>query len=282
VPPQQAPEAQVAAGQMVPPQPAAPTAAGGGAAPPAQATPAAGQQPTPIGQVAMPMSRASAIVKAMTQPRMADGPPPWQGPQQALSQRLIDWQANKADRYTSDMLQRTETSAKAVVKALQSLETGPGANIMRKIGTEAAADPNGAAGVIEQMRPGGRHEALRNEYNTEHMKNPAFAKAVGAVRDAFGNYLLDRDALAVDFRRRGWNPADIDKRMESTDRAIAQGVERVPGRESGKSLTEELAETARKLAHDLIEKVKQVFSHVGPHQPPAPGQSQSPGISASP
>lgn len=250
---------------------------------PAQAQAQSQQVQQAAGTINIPMSAASRMLDRLTQGR-ADGPPPWQGVTQAVSDRLAPYQQAQADRYHKDLERSVEASGKAAVKALAALDTGPAADVMRKIGQEAAKDPNGATGVIEQMRPGGKHETLRNEFNAVFAQNNGFGTAFDRAKLAVTNYLEGRDVLAENYHRRGWHVGDMDEKLKPIDRAIAGVAERVPGRESGKSLTEELAKKAMEMAEALYEKVKQAFGRVQPgvsHEAGA-AASPSPSMSAAP
>ena len=238
-------------------------------------------QPQPAGSIPIPMSAASSLLNRLTQGH-ADGPPPWRGVAQALSDRLAPYQQAQADRLHRDLERSVEVSGKAAVKALAALDTGPAADVMRKIGQEAAKDPNGATGVIEQMRPGGKHETLRNELNTVFAQDKGFAAAFDRSKAALGQYLESRDGLEDNYRRRGWNVADLDRKLGDTDRAIAGVAERTPGRESGKSLSEELAKKAAELAEALYEKVRAAFGKIQSAMSPEANHAASPSPSMSP
>ena len=150
---------------------------------------------------------------------------------------------------------------------------------MRKIEGVGATDPNGVAGVIEQMRPGGRHETLRNEFNSVFAQDRGFAAAFDKAKGALAAYVTQRAVVEADYGRRGWNPADLDAKFSDLDKAVVAGAERVPGQESGKSMTAELAEKARVLAHQLFEKVRQVINRVVPQHP---AQASAPQMAMSP
>lgn len=241
------------------------------------------QQPQPAGTITIPMSAASRMLNRLMDGQ-TNGPPPWRGLASALSDRLAPYQQAQADRYHRDLERSVEVSGKAAVKALTALVTGPAADVMRKIGQEAARDPNGATGVIEQMRPGGKHEALRNEYNAVFARDNSFGADFDRSKVALTNYLDGRNALEENYHRRGWPAGDLDEKLKDIDRAIAGVAERVPGRESGKSLSEELAKKAMELAEALYQKIRRAFgkiqSTVSPEATAA--ASSSPSMSPAP
>ena len=102
-----------------------PPAAQPPAAPPMQSNniqPGPGQMVTGTVQTTQGAKILSAIA-----PSPNASPPPWSSVQQGLAQRLQDYAASRADRYTNDMIQRTEQSATAAVKALEGIKTGAAA-----------------------------------------------------------------------------------------------------------------------------------------------------------
>ena len=63
-------------------------------------------------------------------------------------------------------LRDAEKSGHAALDALEGFRTGEGADVMSRIQEAARSDPGGMAGVLSEMREGGRFADLRHNSTT--------------------------------------------------------------------------------------------------------------------
>ncbi len=237
----------------------------------AQITPSAQQlHPT---QQTIPTSRVGAriasIVAALTPPR-PEGEAPWASAQADLASRFENYEAARLDQRSQALQANVDAAARSAIKALSALEAGPATDVLRKIEQAANTDPNGFRGVIASMHPGGRNEELRHEYNAVIAQHPSFSAELKRTGAGLENYTAARGAVVADYEKRGWDTTSLDARLRAFDQTIAEAAQRIPGRESGKSIYEELSDRAAKAIEALIVKVKNVFrSEADPNLKPA-------------
>ncbi len=211
-------------------------------------------------------TRAGAAVGAMSQlyaalrPPAPATPPPWEQMPQPLGGRLKAFEQRMAETAAANQVVAAQVAGERAVSALDGLSALPGGALLARVRDAAQNDPGGIQGVIEGMKPGGRHARLRTAFDAA-LQDRAFASAYdGAVRDvtAYGQARLKAgDADAFD----------------ATDRIIGQASQALPGRKPGTSAWDELAEKSRQLAELLKNAVLKVGAALSSAPAPKPGTS---------
>lgn len=166
------------------------------------------------------------------------------------------------------------------MRAVEVLGNGPGSGVLKKIEQAAAGDPDGLCGVVAGMQPGGKYAQLRAEFNATMTAERAFASSYDRLSSTAGQYAAARQAVSADIAGRGLDAAQVEGKFEAMDKAIGNGTAAVPGRESGKSLQQELAEKAAEFFRQLMERLKTTVTPgakttMAPAAAPAPGLSMS-------
>lgn len=211
-------------------------------------------------------TRAGAAVSAMSQlyaalrPPAPATPPPWEQAPQPLGDRLRTYERRMAETATANQMRAVQQAGERAVSALDGLSSLPGGATLARVRDAAQSDPGGIQGVIEGMKPGGRHARLRTAFDTA-LQDRGFASAYdGAVRDitAYGQARL--------------KVGDADG-FDATDRIIGQGVQALPSRKDGKSVQDDLAEKAAKLAEFLKQAVLRVGNAISSTPAQKPGTS---------
>ena len=126
----------------------------------------------------------NGVLRAMRQ----SGPtntPPWEAGVQPFGDRLASFEQKMASGKDEATLKSAEKSGRAALDALEGFRTGEGSVILNRINEAAKSDPNGVAGVLSEMREGGRFADLRKQLNMalsdERGASAAYDKAVGAL-----------------------------------------------------------------------------------------------------
>lgn len=214
-------------------------------------------------------TRAGAAVSAMTQlyaalrPPAPATPPPWEQAPQPLGDRLRAYERRTAETAAANQVHAAQQAGERAVSALDGLSATPGGATLTRVREAAQGDPGGIQAVVEGMKPGGRFAELRTTFNAALAQDRAFASAYdGAVRDvtAYGQARLKL--------------GDADQ-FEGMDRVIGQASQALPGRKDGKSVQDELAEKAAKIAEFLKQAVLRIGSAISSAPAPKPGTSPS-------
>ena len=216
-------------------------------------------------------------ILASARPPEPATPPPWSNEPAPLTGRLGNYEQRQADQNSNQLVADAQEAARSAMRAVEALGNGPGSGVLSKIKQAAAGDPDGLPGVMAGMQPGGKYAQLRAEFNATMTAEKAFAASYNKVASTAGQYATARQAAGADFARRGVDPAQLEGQFAATDKAIGEGTAVVPGRESGKSMQQELAEKAAEFFRQLMERVK---TAVSPEQKPgaAPAPAPSPGM----
>lgn len=276
-----------------PGQTAVPAAAPAGPEPagPMPAQPAVSNRPAPTANARATDAPAQTTVNAQqvqfrgtlrdilasARPPEPATPPPWCNEPAPLTGRLGSYEQRQADQNSNQLVTKAREAAQNAVRAVEALGNGPGSGVLSKIKQAAADDPDGLPGVMAGMQPGGKYGQLRAEFNATMTSERAFAASYDKVASAAGQYAMARQAAGTDFARRGVDPAQLESQFAAMDKAIGEGTAAVPGRESGKSLQQELAEKAAEFFRQLMERVKSTISpEPKPGATPAP--TPSPGM----
>lgn len=245
---------------------------------PPQSHPAAPVQTTVTAQRVSFRGSLRDILASTRSPEPAT-PPPWANEPAPLTGRLGEFEQRRADWHSDRLVADAERAAQGATRALEALGNGPGTGVLKKIEQAAVGDPDGMRGVLSGMQPGGKYADLRAEFNATMTAERAFASAYDKVAASAGQYATARQAVDADFARRGLDAARLEGRFEAMDKAIGEGTAKLPGRESGKGLHQELAQKAAEFFQRVMERVRASLStEAKPGLAAAPVPAPSPGM----
>jgi hypothetical protein len=117
------------------------------------------------------------------------------------------------------------------------------------------------------MRPGGRFEDLRKEFNTVLSHDQGFTAAYDKATGAIADYAETRAALAPPSQLRG-DPNLA--RLQTLDLEIAESAKTLPGIKDGQSAFEDLVESGKEAVQKLFSAVRQTFSRSADLRGPSP------------
>ena len=217
--------------------------------------PVAGRAPEQAAAVIQGPGLLSRLVSAMAPPAPERRHTPETAPT-PLTDRILAFTRNHNEQRSVDA---AEASGQRAIEAVRHLTSGPGAAIMAKIQEAAQADPRGLPGVLGEMREGGRHAELRTQFNSALQQEKSLAAAYDAAATAARQYGTDRQAAEAVILRRP-NDAVLAARFERLDAEIGEATSRLPGRQDGRSLTDELGQKAAELVRRAVDAVRSVFS----------------------
>jgi len=208
-------------------------------------------------QVGAPLVRGPGLLdrlaSAMAPPERL---PSREGAPTPLADRILTFTRTHLDRRN---LAAAETSGQRALEAMQAFERGPGAGIMTRIREAAQADPRGLQGVLSEMREGGRHAELRTQFNNVLQQERGFAAAYDAASGAVRQYGQDRQVAEAIVLRRAGEP-QLAARFERLDAQIGEATSHLPGRQEGRSLTDDLGQRVAELARRAADAARSVFS----------------------
>lgn len=187
----------------------------------------------------------------------------WLNRASAYSQRQSE---ARADR---DM-DRTAQLGSEAVDALRAMKQGSGAGIMTEISNAASGNPDGVAGVLSGMKPGGRYADLYSRFETEKVNNQEFAAQIEDAGAKLGAYSKGREAADALGAKLG--TADrITQRFTQIDAQVAAEAGTVPGKTPGTSMVEDMSEKAKELVKKALDAISRIF-----RPGPSAGASMSP------
>jgi hypothetical protein len=157
------------------------------------------------------------------------------------------------------------TGVLASLRALEQQETG----ILTRI-RDAAKTNGGIENVLSEMRPGGRFEDLRKEFNTVLSHDQGFAAAYDKATGAIADYAETRAALAPPSHLRG-DPNLA--RLQTLDLEIDESAKTLPGIKDGQSALEDLVESGKEAVQKLFAAVQQTFGRDADLRGPSPSPS---------
>jgi len=95
-------------------------------------------------------------ILASARPPEPATPPPWSNEPAPLTGRLGNYEQQKADQNSNQMVTNAQEAAQSAMRAVEALGNGPGSGVLNKIKQTAASDPDGLPGVMAGMQPGGK------------------------------------------------------------------------------------------------------------------------------
>ena len=216
----------------------------------------------------------NGVLRAMRQ----SGPtntPPWEAGAQPFGDRLASFEQRMASGKDEATLKGAEKSGRAAIDALEGFRAGEGSVILNRINEAAKSDPNGMAGVLSEMREGGRFADLRKQFNTalsdERGASAAYDKAAGAL----ATYGEDRKAVDQVIARRP-DAAALSAKFEELDKEIGTAAKDVPSRRDGKSMVDDLAKQVAEMLQKAVDSVKSIFTGRPSDRASSSGPSPSP------
>jgi Protein of unknown function (DUF3991)/Toprim-like len=182
--------------------------------------------------------------------------------------KVVDWKDNPtmrtkieglANRNFGPHIAEAETLARGATAAMQELLEGPGAEFRRKIAATAAAENSTSAAIVAEMRPDGRHAALRTEFDQALQNNPVLAQTLDNATSSLRAYTDKRVRLEGGYDAWELDKGDLFKRFGGIDSTLSQAASTFPAREAGKSLIDTVGERLAELFERVVNAVKQAF-----------------------
>jgi len=243
-------------------------------------------QTTQATQPQMQNRGIAALGSAMTQlyaalrPPQPATPPPWEQAPQPLGDRLAAFERRSSENAITAQTQAAQLAGERAQATLEKLGTGPGGAILNQIKEAAQNEPGGMPAVVAEMAPGGKFADLRTAFNAALVQERAFASAYDRAVSGISAYGEQRMKLADLHDTRQMDISAINSQFEGMDKTIGQASEALPGRKDGKSVQDEIAEKAAKLAEFLRNMVQRIGNAIRPAQ--APAETPTPAPAASP
>ena len=163
--------------------------------------------------------------------------------------------------------------ARDATAAMQGLLEGPGSDFRRKIAATAAAENTTSAAIVAEMRPDGRHAALRVEFDQALQTNPNLAQAFDKAAITLEAYAGKRVRLENGYDKLEVAKGDLYKQFGDVDDTLSKDASAFPAREPGKSLIDTVGDRIAELFQRVVNTVKQAF---GVQTRNAPSQGPSP------
>ena len=213
-----------------------------------------------ISQIRLPVPAILGRVMSALQTGQPPTPPPWNGPQTPMADRVDSFEQKMQIRRDEKSFHAAESVGADALQAIRAFTNGPGASIMTKIEDAAKANPGGMQAVLSEMRDGGRYAELREQFNSALVVEKGFSAAYDKATAGLGQYGDQRTGLEQIFGRRN-DAAALAGRFEKLDAEIGQAAAALPGKEDGKSTLEEMARKAAELLAKAVETVRSLFGH---------------------
>lgn len=220
-------------------------------------------------------SAMSQIYAALRPPQPAT-PPPWEQAPQPLGSRLEAFERRSAENAIASQTQVAQAAGERAQATLDKLGSGPGGAILNQIKEAAQNEPGGMPAVVAEMAPGGRFADLRTAFNAALVQERAFATAYDRAVAGIGAYGEARMKLADTYGSRQMDVSAVNEQFEGMDKAIGQASEALPGRKDGKSVQDEIAEKAAKLAEFLKAMVQRIGNAIRPGEVPGATPTAAP------
>ena len=184
---------------------------------------------------------------------------PWDPNPTPLGPRLSAFQEKMVAGRDEIAIRDIEKSGRAALDALEGFRTGEGAVVMNRIQQAARSEPGGMAGVLAEMRDGGRFSDLRQQFNNALADEKGVTQAYDKAASALARYGQDRVGIEQVIARRP-DAANLSARFEQMDAQIGEAAAGTPSRRDGKNMVEDLARQAAELIQRAVDTVKSVFN----------------------
>jgi hypothetical protein len=200
--------------------------------------------------------------------------PPWEPAPTPFGERLNAFEDKLRAGRDDIALRGAETSGRAALEALQAFRTGEGAVMLNRIRAAARSDPGGLAGVLSEMRAGGKFADLRQQFNNALADEKGVTAAYDRAASALARYGQDRVGAEQIIARRP-DAANLSARFEAMDKEIGEAAGEIPSRRDGKTMIDDLSRRVAEMLQRAVDSVKHQFSR-GASQTAAPS-GPSPG-----
>jgi hypothetical protein len=254
----------------VPPPPQQPQAEDRNSPPPRPESSAGATQSWATGQ-----SPLNAILRGMRPADKGTGAP-WDPPPTPFAQRATAFERRMQEGADQHMLVRAESAGRAALEAIRGFSAGEGATVMSRIREAARADPGGMAGVLSEMRAGGRFADLRQQFDNVLSDEKGATAAYDKAAAALARYGKDRPALEQAIARRP-DAANLAAKFQQLDAQIGEAAGATPGRNDGTSMLDDLTKRAAEIVKHAVEAVKSVFAR-NPAADSSPGPGPGPSM----
>ena len=158
---------------------------------------------------------------------------------------------------------------------MEGLRTGEGAVVLNRINDAAKNDPNGIAGVLSEMREGGRFADLRKQFNTALSDERGASTAYDKAASALSRYGEDRKAVDQVIARRP-DATNLSAKFEEIDKEIGIAARDTPSRRDGKSMMDDLSKQVAEMLQKAVDGIKTVLTGRQSDRAAPSGPSPSP------
>ena len=265
-----APTTQVSNGSVSEEKVRAVASPGGGEQPPEWTNGQERTQIAAVGSNSNTKRRHGGVIANVLDKMRAPAPdalPPWEPSAFSMAGRISRYEKRMADGKTDQLIRASEKSGEALMRAVETFATGPGASVLAKIEAAASTEDGGMRAVTAGMQPGGKYAALRSEFDNALQQDRVFAAAYNQMERTGAQYGKDRLALGADFAARKLDANQLDARFWQADALLGEATAKVPGRTPGKSMMDEMGEKLAEVLSKAVEQVKQMFGRevdIGP------------------
>jgi len=184
---------------------------------------------------------------------------PWDPNPTPLGPRLSAFQEKMVAGRDEIAIRNVEKTGRAALDALVGFRTGEGAVVMNRIQQAARSEAGGMAGVLAEMREGGRFSDLRQQFNNALADEKGVTQAYDKAASALARYGQDRVGIEQVIARRP-DAANLSAKFEQMDAQIGEAAAGTPSRRDGKNMVEDLARQAAELIQRAVDAVKSVFN----------------------
>jgi hypothetical protein len=184
--------------------------------------------------------------------------PRWETGAQPFAGRLNAFEARMLDGKEAIALRDAERSARTAMEAMEGFRNGEGSVIMNRIRAAAQSDPNGIAGVLSEMKQGGKYADLRQQFNNTLADEKGVIAAYDRVAEALAHYGANRQAIEPVIARRP-DATNLAAKFEAMDKEIGQAASELPSRRDGKTMLEDLSKQVAELLQRAADNVRNFF-----------------------
>lgn len=199
-------------------------------------------------------------------------------PSASIVSRISMFEERLAQGKTLRLLGDAEKSGVRAIEATEQFIQGPGRGVLGKMETAASTEPGGMQTVLREMQPGGRYASLRTEFDNAYQQDQVFRGAYDKMVDNVTRFGRDRDAVTNNFTQRNLDPAQLDGRFQRAEESLGEAMSKIPGKQSGKSALDEMAEKLAEVLRAAVDRIKHIFQPAAAQaqQQARPGPSMSP------
>ena len=194
------------------------------------------------------------ILRAM-RPSGSGNTPPWEAGVQPFGRRLAAFREKDRDDQT---LRGAENLGRAVLDAMEGFRNGEGAAVLNRIREAAKSNPGGMAGVLSEMREGGKFADLRQRFNAALSDERGAAAAYDRAAIALARYGEDRKAVEQVIARRP-DATNLSAKFETMDKEIGSAASEIPSRRDGKTMLDDLSKQVAEMLQQAVDSVKSLF-----------------------